>query len=170
MLVRMVTADRERVFSGKYVPQPSAPDSAFVTEPFALSAPSTVEITLRAEPRNAWLGVDLALINADAGTAWNVARELSFYSGSDSDGPWTEDARTGRLFLPRVPAGQYYLRVEPEGDSAVPVPLTILVRRDVPSYLPYGLALAILIVPMIVIFAKSSSFEARRWQESDHAG
>jgi hypothetical protein len=169
MLVRMMTADRERVFSGKYVHEPSTPDSAFVTEPFALRAASTVEITLRAEPRNAWLGLDLALINSDTGTAWNVAREVSFYSGSDSDGPWTEDERTSRLLLPSVPAGQYYLRVEPEGDPGPAVPFTILVRRDVPSYLPYGLALVILCVPMIVRFSRASSFEARRWQESDHA-
>ena len=108
---------------------------------------------------------------ASPATAWNVAREVSFYSGADSDGPWTEDERERRLLLPRVAAGQYYLRVEPEGDTAgQPVGYTIQVRRDVPSLLPYGLALALLLVPPILLTSRAASFEHRRMQESDHAG
>jgi hypothetical protein len=128
-----------------------------------------VEIALSADLRNAWLHFDLALINADSGTAYNVGRELSYYSGSDSDGPWTEGSQQGRLLLPRVPAGEYYVRVEPEGETAgQPVTYAIHVRRDVPSLLPYGLALLLLFVPAIVVTLKMVAFETRRLQESDY--
>jgi Domain of unknown function (DUF4178) len=171
-LGRLITADRETVFSGIFVFQPKAGESAFVTEPFALKEPGTVEIALRADDlQNAWLDFDLALINTDSGTAWNVARELSFYSGTDSDGSWTEGDREGRVLLPRVPAGQYYLRVEPEGETAGrTVSYAIGVRRDVPSLMPYGLALLLLFVPPVVVSWRRFSFEHRRMQESDHSG
>ena len=168
---RLITADREELLSGKYAYRPNEPESAFVTEPFAVREPGTVEISMSADLRNQWIDLDLALINIETGTAWNVARELSYYSGTDSDGAWTEGSRQGRLLLPRVPAGEYYLRVEPEGEKASqPVPYTIRVRRDVPSLLPYGVALLVLFVPTLVTAIRSSSFELRRRQESDYAG
>jgi hypothetical protein len=166
---RQLTADREPVLSRQYVFSPDVAESALVTDAFALREPGTVEIALNANLRNAWLHFDLALINADSGTAWNVGRELSFYSGSDSDGPWTEGSQQGRLLLPRVPAGEYYVRVEPEGETAgQPVTYAIHVRRDVPSLLPYGLAFLLLLVPPLVVTLRMASFEQRRLQESDY--
>ncbi|MBA2353550.1 MAG: DUF4178 domain-containing protein [Acidobacteria bacterium] len=170
VVVRLVSADRERVLSERYVWRPGAGEPAFVTAPFALREPGTVEIALGASVQNAWLGVDLALINVDSGTAWNVSREVSFYTGRDSDGAWTEGSRSSRVLLPAVPAGQYYLRVEPEGPTTSPqVPYTIQVRRDVPSLLPYGIAILLLLVPPVANLLRMASFEHRRLQESDHS-
>jgi hypothetical protein len=170
LLGRLFSADREELFAGAYVYEPTDPDSAFVTEPFAFGKPGTIDIDLGADLRNAWLDFDLALINVESGTAWNAARELSYYAGVDSDGAWTEGSRQGRLRLPRVPAGEYYLRVEPGGDTGQRVAYTIHVRRDVPSLMPYGLALLVLLLPPAVVTAGLLSFEHRRMQESDHAG
>jgi hypothetical protein len=170
LLGRLISADREQLFASKYVYGPNEAESAFVTEPFTVREPGTVEIALTADDlRNAWVDFDLALINSESGTAWNVARELSYYSGTDSDGAWTEDSREGRLLLPRVRAGEYYLRVEPAAETAgQPVAYTIQVRRDVPSLRPYGLAFLVLLVPLVVITLRQLSFEHRRLQESDY--
>jgi hypothetical protein len=170
LVTRLITADREELLSGKYTYRPNEPESAFVTEPFAVREPGTVEISMGAELSNAWIDLDLALINTESGTAWNVSRELSYYSGTDSDGAWTEGSRQRRLLLPRVPAGEYYLRVEPEGEkTGLTVPYTIRVRRDVPSLMPYGAVLLVLLVPPLVTVLRSTSFELRRRQESDYA-
>ena len=167
-LGRQLTADRERVLSSQYVFEPNT-ESALVTTAFPIREPGTVEIAVNANLRNAWLHFDLALINTDSGTAWNVGRELSFYAGSDSDGPWTEGSQLGRVLLPRVPAGEYYVRVEPDGDTAgQPVTYAINVRRDVPSLLPYALAFLLLLVPAILVTFRTLSFETRRLQESDY--
>jgi hypothetical protein len=170
-LGRQVIAAREQVFSGKYLFDPGKTETAFVTDPFTLRAAGTAEISFNADLANSWLDFDIALINADSGTAWNVARELSYYTGRDSDGPWTEGSTRGRVLIPTVPAGEYYLRVEPAGEpGARQIPYTIQVRRDVPSVLPYGLALLLLLVPPVFTTMRAASFEQRRMQESDHAG
>ena len=75
----------------------------------------------------------------------------------------------------RIPPGRYLLRVEMQGDTteaartAPPVSVTLTVRRDVPIYAPYGLALLALVLPALVSPLRKSSFEQRRWAESDHA-
>jgi hypothetical protein len=169
LVVRGLTADREQVFAGDYRFGTNE-TAAFVTDPFPLREEGTVEIVLHAKTlSNAWIDFDLALINLDQGTAWNVAREVSFYSGSDSDGPWTEGSREERVLLPRVPAGQYYLRVEPVSDIAKDVAYTIRVRRDVLSLLPYGFALGLLFLPALLAMLHSAGFEQKRLQESDHS-
>lgn len=172
LIVRLVTADREQVFAAPYTyaGPADAAERAFVTPVFALREPGTVEIRLHTTLRNAWLGFDLALVDVATGTAYNVAEEVSFYAGADSDGPWTEGSQQGRVLLPRMPAGEYYLRVEPESDPTTgPVDYRLEVRRDVPSLVPYVVALVLLLVPPFVLMLRMFSFEHRRMQESDHA-
>lgn len=165
---RQLTAAREPVLSRQYEFRPNA-ESALVTDTFAIREPSTLEIALSTNLQNAWLHFDLALINSDSGTAWNVGREVSYYSGSDSDGPWSEGSQQGRLVLPQVPAGEYYVRVEPEGETAgQPVFYAIHVRRDIPLRLPYVLAFLLLFVATIAVSFRALSFEVKRQEESDY--
>jgi hypothetical protein len=168
---RELTAAREEVFAHDYVFQPkAAAESAFVTEPFTLREPGTVEFEIQTSVDNSWAYFDLALIDTLTGTALNVAREVSRYSGVDSDGTWSEGSPTARILIPRVPAGEYYLRVEPEGDPANPrIQYRLHVWRDVVSLWPYLIALLLLGVGPAWHLIRSASFENRRWQESDHA-
>lgn len=173
LLGRLITADRERVFSKQYTYDPVAArvESAFVTEPFTLRAPGTVEIAIETNVLNGWLGFDLALIDLEGGTAWNVSKEVSYYTGSDSDGPWTEGNQKETVLLPRMPAGEYYLRVEPESDAASgTIVYALQVRRDVPSLAPYGVVFFLLMLPPVILVVRMMSFEHRRLQESDHGG
>ncbi len=168
-IVRLVTADRERVFSGNYTFRPTVPESAFVTDPFTLSEAGTVQLQLGARVSNSWLGFDLALINMSTGDAFNVEDEISFYNGVEGGEAWSEGSTTASKLLRSVPAGQYYLRVDPEGPVNGPeVPFSIRVRRDVPSLLPYVLGLLLLCIPPIVSAVRWASFEGRRMQESDY--
>jgi hypothetical protein len=167
--VRLVTADRERVFTNSYTFTPTVAEAAFVTAPFTLSDASTVEIGLGATLNNSWLGFDLALVNLETGDAFNVEDEISYYHGVEGGESWTEGSTTSSRLLRAVPAGQYYLRVEPEGPVNGPaVPFTIRVRRDVPSILPYALGLFLLSIPVLVSAIRYASFESRRMQESDY--
>lgn len=167
LLFREVTAAREQVLDGRYafVPGAATAEPAFVTDPFTLRDGGTVEFDIATNLNNAWMALDLALVNTTTGTAVNVDTELERYSGTDSDGAWTEGSTSGRVLVPWVPAGQYYLRVEPAGST--PTSYQVRLRRDVVSELPYGLVLVALAVWPIVIGVRSASFESRRWQESD---
>jgi hypothetical protein len=108
----------------------------------------------------------MALINDDTGTAYDFGREISYYSGADADGPWKEGSQSAELFLPFVPSGHYYLRVEPEGSAATSY--SVQIYRDVPRWWMFLAAVGLIVVlPAAVIWMKRG-FEYKRWSESDH--
>ena len=178
LLVRAVTAQRKDVFFSRYhfVPASAsgagADSAAFVTPVFDVSgSTSNVQVRIDTDLSNNWAYFNLALINDRTGTAYDFGREVSYYYGYDSDGSWSEGARSDVSYIPSVPAGRYYLRVQPEGDehSRVLVDYSIRLRRDVPRYSLYFLALLVLAVPVVLSAARYWSFESMRWKESDHA-
>ncbi len=146
--------------------------AAFVTPAFALEGrTSSVVVDIDTDLSNDWVFYDFTLIDEQSGVSREFSKQVSFYSGRDSDGNWTEGSRRGRVRLSSVPPGRYFLRVAPEGgepgrDS---VGYTLRVRRDVPSFGFYAIAFIGLILPGLFFFAQKASFEARRWAESDYA-
>jgi len=73
------------------------------------------------------------------------------------------------VVIPSVPAGHYYLRVEPETDPSLPrIAYTVDVIRDVPVFGIYGIAFVALFLPALVISWRAYTFERSRWSESDH--
>jgi hypothetical protein len=170
---RQATAARETLLQQRYTFTPTAGDTvepAFVTGTFRLADAGNVEMRLHADVDNTWLGLDLALINLETGEARNVAREIEFYSGTDADGRWTEGDRDARLVLSPVPAGEYYLRVDPESEpTGRQIAYTIELRRDVPPVLPYAVAFTLLLLPLVWNWAAESGFETKRMAESDYA-
>lgn len=168
-LFRQMTAADAVVFDASYTFEPGAAESSFVTAPFTLVAPGTVDIDIDTRMVNTWLGYDLALINLDTGDAYNVDSEVSYYAGVEGGESWTEGSRSALKTLPRLPAGQYYLRVEPQGPVNGPkVPYSIRVRRDVPAVAPYLLALILLPLRPLWVWFRKVSFESRRDQEGDY--
>jgi hypothetical protein len=147
-------------------------EASFVTPVFELDGrPSNVEVRIETDLANAWAYFGLALINETTGQAYDWGREVSYYSGPD----WTEGNRRDISVVSPVPAGRYYLRVEPEsqpdpGRAPQMVHYTIQVRRDVPAYWPYAIALVLLLVPPAVRSIQAGRFESQRWQESDYGG
>jgi hypothetical protein len=175
MVILSALTQRSQVFQQTYTfdrrAQLEQREASFVTEPFELKGhTSNVELTTEASVNNSWIGVSYALINEDTGQAYDFGREVSYYSGRDEDGDWTEGSTRDVMVVPSVPPGRYYLRIEPEADVAPgSIRYRITVRRDVPSFLLYGLALLALAIPPGFATWRSISFEHRRWAESDGA-
>jgi hypothetical protein len=160
------------VFHGAYsFDARSRTEASFVTEPFELKGhASGVSVATSARVDNNWIYINYALINADTNDAYDFGREVSYYHGVDSDGSWTEGSQADEVILPAVPAGHYYLRVEPEGNAmGPPVAYTVAVTRGVQNGWLYVVAFLALLVPVILVTLRSGSFEQRRWAESDHA-
>jgi hypothetical protein len=170
-LVRAVAAE-QTVFDGRYVFDPSSPNPAFVTESFTLDGrpSSRVAVSFDTTLSNSWMNVNLALINEDTNVALDFNRELEYYFGVEDGESWSSGSTRGRVVVPTVPAGRYYLRVEPEGDlvSRLPVSYSLQVRRDTPVGWLYGGALALLALPPLFITWRRSTFERQRWAESDY--
>ncbi|MBI2901033.1 MAG: DUF4178 domain-containing protein [Planctomycetes bacterium] len=156
-------------------------DRAKVSGIFEVPAGSSnVEIELDAAGlSNNWAYLKLALIHAETHEAYDFAKEVSYYSGSDSDGPWTESELRKKAFAPSVPGGRYYLWIDPEFGVApkpagpgppgtAPFTVSVAVYRDVPRWGPFFLALPLLLFPYWFYLWRRRSFEYRRWIESDY--
>jgi Domain of unknown function (DUF4178) len=128
--------------------------------------PSNVMVRTNANVNNSWVYLSMALINDDTGTAYDFGRELSYYSGTDSDGAWTEGSRSDEAFLSSIPAGHYYLRIEPEGSGSTSY--SVQVYRDVPRWWLFFVTVGLLLLPPLFLLVMSRSFEYKRWSESDH--
>jgi hypothetical protein len=145
-------------------------EASFVTNVFELEGrTSNVEVTTTANVDNSWIYLNYALINQDSGQAWDFGREVSYYHGYDSDGSWTEGSEKDNVVIPSVPAGHYYLRIEPEVDPKhPPIVYSIHVKRDVPVLGFFGIAFLALLFPALAITWRAINFERMRWAESDH--
>ena len=166
------TARKEQVFQQTYQWErvKAVGESSFVTDIFELKGrPSTVQVRTWAPVSNEWIYLNYALINQDTGQAWDFGREVSYYSGYDSDGSWSEGSRDDTVVLPSIPSGHYYLRIEPEVDPTVrAISYSVQVTRGVPVLGMYGVALVALLLPPLLISLRWYTFERSRWSESDH--
>lgn len=163
-------ARREQVFREAYRFSPSSAEASFVTPDFELKGRvSSVEIETGADVSNQWIYLNYALIDEDTGQAYDFGREVSYYSGVDSDGHWSEGSPRDQVILPAIPPGRYYLRIEPESDPKFGVIFyTVTVTRDVPPLAMYLAALGALLLPAVLISWRTYNFEQLRWAESDH--
>jgi hypothetical protein len=172
MIMSDLFSGDKQVFSNSYHLAPGAPkgEASFVTDVFELKGrESNVEVATEANVSNSWIYLNYALIDQDTGRAWDFGREVSYYSGRDSDGNWTEGSHKDKVIVPSVPAGHYYLRIEPETDAQHPaINYSVTVYRDVPVFGFFGWGLLILFVPVAFLTFKAISFERSRWAESDH--
>jgi hypothetical protein len=150
--------------------QPGAPQAAVFSEPFEVKRSGNLQITTKAPVNNSWLYLDGALIQEETGDFYAFDTEVSYYSGRDSDGAWTEGGTTSRRYLGGVSPGRYVLRLGPQWQSGrAPRNFEVTVRSRIPRFYQVFLAmLAVGLWPLIVAW-KSFSFEVRRWSESDHA-
>jgi len=167
-----LSAQNKQIFTGSYkYDSRQHGEASFVTNDFELAGhTSNVEVETSTDLDNHWIYLNYALINEDTGQAFDFGREVSYYHGYDSDGSWSEGGRNDKVAVPSVPAGRYYLRIEPEGDPGYGVTYyNVTVKRDVPQYSFYGIALLALLAPAILLTWRSISFEHMRWAESDHA-
>ena len=165
-------SSRDVVFRQNYVFLQNTPgqEPSFVTPVFELKGrTSNIEVETTASINNQWIYLNYALINDESGQAYDFGREVSYYHGYDSDGSWTEGKRDDSVYVPSVPPGRYYLRVEPESEKQFgPIQYSVTVTRDVPVMSLYLVALIALLFPALLISWRTFNFEQMRWAESDH--
>ncbi len=178
-LVWAIAHSSKTVFSQKYsfTQHTGQSENSFVTDVFDVGGRvSNLEVELSTDLSNNWAFFQLALINSQTGHAYDFSRQVSYYSGRDSDGAWSEGRKKDTVVLSSIPAGRYYLRVEPELDTerarvvANSVRYQIKVTRDVTTYGFFFIGCLLLLIPPVIITIRSMAFETQRWSESDYAG
>lgn len=173
MFLFTVTAGYRPAFEHDYVFSPGAKiEPSFVTPVFDLTGhTSGVRVDINTDLDNSWAYFNLALINDTDGHAYDFGREVSYYHGVDGGESWSEGSRKASATVPSVPAGRYYLRIEPELNEKQTADLRydIAVHRGAPSWGLFALALLLISIPPIIGTIRRASFEATRWRESDYA-
>jgi hypothetical protein len=163
-------AGNREVFSNHYYFTAGAQSEAsFVTPVFELDGKSSnVEVNTQTTLSNNWAYFNYALINEESGQAYDFGREVSYYFGEDSDGKWTEGSTSDTVTLPTIPAGRYYLRVEPEvAPGLQSMGYSIRLRRDVPGFGYFWVICLLLLIPPAFTTFRRIGFETQRWAESD---
>ena len=90
------------------------------------------------------------------------------YAGVDGGESWSEGSQNRRLYVPRIPAGKWILRLDPETEAGkAPPSFRVRLTSGVPhvSHLIWVILL-LLVIPTLLSFSRLS-FEGRRWAESD---
>jgi hypothetical protein len=171
LMLRLGTAGKSTPFSGGYRFDPRTGDTAaFVTEVFELNGrASNVELRVDTDLDQDNAYFHMALLPETGGKGFEAGRDVGYYHGYEGGESWSEGSSRDRVILPRVAPGRYYLRVEPEHAGLKPVIYTVTVRRDVPRWWPFLIALLVLAVPPVLVMVMRGTFESQRWAESDYA-
>ncbi len=140
---------------------------AVFSQPFDLKGNSNVRITAGAQVNNSWADLDIDLINDQSQEVESVNTPVEYYSGSDSDGAWTEGDKSTDATISSLPAGKYTLRVEGTWqDWQAQMPVSVKVEQGVNRGVNFCCAfIVLLLVPVFGLFRKWS-FEAGRWKDS----
>ncbi|MBB4012954.1 DUF4178 domain-containing protein [Niveibacterium umoris] len=146
-------------------------ESALTSEPFRIAtAQKRVEVDHFTPVSNTWAGFEVELVNRDSGEAFTSASEVSYYSGYDEDGSWSEGQQTSSSVFYGVPAGEYHLVVHGELPPEAPQGLSdqVTLKVSPPPFSNLVLCWILLLLFPVFAFLRSHSFEAARWRESDH--
>jgi len=165
-----VTAASRTVWQGDLNQPEGQQQYTLSSPPIHIEGGGNLEIRQQVNVDNQWLYTDLTLVNQTTGEVHRLGREISYYSGSDSDGSWSEGSNRDEALLADIPAGDYLLEVDAETEPGkAPLQDRIAVVRGVPIWVNFWVLLACLLVPPLLAWWRSVSFETRRWAESDYA-
>ena len=138
---------------------------------FELKGRRNVKITANAPVSNAWADLDIDLVNEQNQEIESVNIPIEYYSGSDSDGSWTEGSQTQDATLSSLPAGKYSLRVEGTWQNfQLPMSVTVKVEQGVSRGVNFCCAFVVLAILPLLALIRKFTFESRRWSESMFGG
>jgi len=153
-------------------PDPSG-RNATLTPPFVVrEGPTLVEVKLRTNADNQYVGVPAALIEQSTGQVIEFYIDAERYHGVSGGESWSEGSRSNTEHVNQVPAGTYALRVDPfwqsfpqpgaYGTGLSPPAVEISVETGAQSRSCLLFALFLIWLPAITFFIRHSAFEKKR--------
>ncbi|MBK9154426.1 MAG: DUF4178 domain-containing protein [Chloracidobacterium sp.] len=148
---------------------PTTPQIQF-SDAFQIKGNRNVKISASAPVNNSFVELDVDLINEQSQEVESIVIPIEYYTGTDSDGAWTEGSQSQDATVSALPAGKYTLRVAGTWqNSTQPMPVNVKVEQNVVRGVNFICALIVLaIVPIIGLFRKLI-FESARWKDSEFA-
>jgi Zn finger protein HypA/HybF involved in hydrogenase expression len=140
---------------------------AVFSQSFEIKERRNIKITASAPVSNSWADLDVDLVNEQNDEVESVNVPIEYYSGSDSDGAWTEGSQNQDATLSSLPAGKYTLRVEGTWQNwQQPIPVNVKVEQNVSRGVNFCCAFVILLIVPLFGLIRKFTFESRRWSES----
>lgn len=141
---------------------------AIFSQPFDLKGNSNVRITSSAQVDNSWADLDVDLINEQTKeVAESVNVPVEYYSGSDSDGAWTEGNRSTDATISSLPAGKYSIKVDGTWQNwQAQMPVSVKVEQGVNRGVNFCCAFIVLLLVPLFGLIRKWSFESGRWKDS----
>lgn len=137
------------------------------SQPFDLKGGRNVRITASAQVDNSWADIDIDLVNDQSEEVESVNVPVEYYSGTDSDGSWTEGSKSTDATISSLPSGKYTLRVEGTWQNwQAQMPVNVKVEQGVNRGVNFCCALFILAIVPIFGLIRKISFESGRWKDS----
>ncbi|TAN44749.1 MAG: DUF4178 domain-containing protein [Nitrospirae bacterium] len=164
------TSPAREVYRGNFIFDNKLQTKTIVTPSFDIPEGSgNLLVKLHSPVQNDWLEASVDLVDERTNKSLGFGQGVEYYSGSDSDGSWSEGDQNNELILSAVPGGRYHLIIEPASDilRKGEKSFTLSLRRGVATWSNYFGALMLMIVYPFYVWIRSSSFESRRWAESD---
>jgi Zn finger protein HypA/HybF involved in hydrogenase expression len=144
----------------------TTPQSA-ISQPFELRGNRNVRITASAQVNNSFADLDVDLINDQSQEMESVNIPIEYYTGTDSDGAWTEGGQSQDATLSSLPGGKYNLRIEGTWQNwQQSMSVTVKVEQSVNRGVNFICALIVLVLVPIFGLIRKITFESRRWSES----
>lgn len=137
------------------------------SKPFTLKANRNVQISASAPVNNSFVELDVDLVNDQSQEVESVAIPIEYYTGTDSDGAWTEGSQSENATVSSLPGGNYTLRVEGTWqNSTQPMPINVRVEQNVLRGVNFICALIVLAIVPILGLVRKLTFESSRWKDS----
>jgi hypothetical protein len=166
----VVTSPDKKIYSDSFTYNSGETAKPIVSQSFDLPGGlNNLSVEMKSELQNDWMGAYIDLVDDRTGKSLGFEHGVEYYSGTDSDGSWSEGSKESTLVLSSVPGGRYHLVIQPSADPAKPGEknFTLSLRMGVATWCNYFAALLLLGLFPIFICWRGRSFEARRWSESD---
>ena len=141
---------------------------AMFSQPFDLKGNRNVRITAAAQVDNSWADLDIDIVkDGTTDEIESVNVPVEYYSGSDSDGAWTEGGKSTDATISSLPAGKYTLRVEGTWQNwQAQLPVSVRVEQNVSRGVNFICAFLILLIMPIIGLIRKVAFEGGRWKDS----
>ncbi|MES2774873.1 MAG: DUF4178 domain-containing protein [Bacteroidota bacterium] len=147
----------------------TAASAPSVTPQFTLTKwRSNLEFQLAAPVQNSWFSLDINMVNAGTGEEFSIDEGVEYYSGYESGESWAEGGKETSTYLSSIPAGTYFLKLQPSADPNRPIPgFSLRVVNDVPMTRNIIIIMILLLILPVGTYIRSWLSDRKRWENSD---
>lgn len=127
---------------------------------------SNIEFEISAPVDNNWFELGITLVNKDNGKEYAVQQGVEYYSGYSDGESWSEGSRNETVMMHSVPAGNYFMRIEPAKGTGSVLFFKLTATYDVPIWRNFFIFVLLALLPLVSLLVIAMVREGRRWQNS----